>query len=122
MKPYRLASRYLAVGLAVAVTTVALTGTAIYLIYHQALDELAQTSLQTSQAAQHTRLQHHAADMADSLAEKIRPPLLAGDLPGRGNAVERRPTYFRRASDHAAGAARQPAADQRGQKPYARRG
>ncbi len=82
MKPYRLASRYLAVGLAVAVTTVALTGTAIYLIYHKALDELTQTSLQTSQAAQSALLQHHADDMADSLAAKLGPLLLAGDLPG----------------------------------------
>jgi diguanylate cyclase (GGDEF)-like protein/PAS domain S-box-containing protein len=81
MKPYRLASRYLAIGLAVALTTVAVTATAFYLIYQNALSELAQASIAANESVLGARLQDYAADMAASLAAELRPAVEADDQP-----------------------------------------
>jgi len=77
MKPYRLASRYLAIGIAVALTTVAVTATAFYLIYQNALSELAEASISANEDVLGARLQDYAADMAASLATELRPAVEA---------------------------------------------
>jgi len=79
MKPFRLASRYLAIGVAVALTTVTMTATAFYLIYQNALGELADASIAANEAVLGARLQDYASNMAASLATELRPAVTAND-------------------------------------------
>jgi diguanylate cyclase (GGDEF)-like protein/PAS domain S-box-containing protein len=79
MRPYRLASRYLAIGLAVALTTVTVTATAFYLIYQNALSDLADASIAANEAVLVDRLQDYASKMAGSLAAELRPAVDAAD-------------------------------------------
>ena len=88
MTPARLLSKYLIAGLAVVLLAVAVTATALFMVYHQALNDLSTASLKASDQALTARLEHHGADLGKALGARLVPSLSAGNDDEVGELLE----------------------------------
>ncbi len=79
MKPVKLLPTYLAGSLAVAIVTVTVTATGIFLVYRGALNELSTASVEANRTILDGRLENYAADLGQALTNELYPALVAGD-------------------------------------------